>query len=57
VSIRDGAAVMPMSRQHTVTLTPAQRAELERTLRRRTISSLTRTHSRILLLADTQHDG
>jgi hypothetical protein len=46
-----------MSRQHTVCLTSAQRDDLERTLRRRTISSLTRTHCRILLLADTGRAG
>lgn len=46
-----------MSRQHTVTLTADERQMLARTLRRRTISRLTRMHCRILLLADTGHAG
>lgn len=46
-----------MSRQHVVTLSAEQRAELETRLGRDTVSHLTRVHCRTLLLADTTRSG
>jgi transposase len=47
----------PMSRQHTVTLSPQQRRAIDAKLHSRTISHLTRVHCRTLLLADTTQSG
>lgn len=46
-----------MSRQHTVTLSPQQRTELDAKWRHRTTPHRARVHCRILLLADTTQSG
>jgi hypothetical protein len=48
---------VPMSRQHVVTLSADQRAELEGLLGRDGLSHLSRVHCRTLLLADTARAG
>lgn len=46
-----------MSRQHIVTLSPQQRAELDAKWQNRTTPHRTRIHCRILLLADSTQPG
>lgn len=46
-----------MSRQHVVTLSTEQEADVRRLLRRRHLATLQRKHAQVLLLADTRIAG